>query len=148
MLRYDLTIVAEHDFRVRHCFLVKPGMKREDVKYAISHSQALAQCDGYLRGLGITPVPTYDTAGSAKMIANTFNGVTDGARALPGKCTPENTAAIASDLAGEIFGLDSLDKGIEDDDSNFTRFLLLGRKGVVEHLTKKISSKARLDIQF
>mmetsp|Transcript_61913 Transcript_61913/g.72385 ORF Transcript_61913/g.72385 Transcript_61913/m.72385 type:complete len:726 (+) Transcript_61913:164-2341(+) len=141
MLRYDLTIVAEHDFRVRHCFLVKPGMKREDVKYAISHSQALAQCDGYLRGLGITPVPTYDTAGSAKMIANTFNGVTDGARALPGKCTPENTAAIASDLAGEIFGLDSLDKGIEDDDSNFTRFLLLGRKGVVEHLTKKISSK-------
>lgn len=69
MLRYDLTIVAEHEFRVHHCLLAKPGVKRDDIKYAISHPQALAQCDNFLRGLGITPVPTYDTAGSAKMIA-------------------------------------------------------------------------------
>jgi Prephenate dehydratase len=61
MLRYDLTIVAEHEFRVHHCLLVKPGVKRSDIKYAISHPQALAQCDNFLRGLGITPIPTYDT---------------------------------------------------------------------------------------
>lgn len=133
MLRYDLTIVAEHEFRVKHCLLAKKGVKREDIKYAISHPQALAQCDNFLRGLGITPVPTYDTAGSAKMIAEGIK--------LPGKCTPENTAAIASDLAGTTYGLNCLDKGIEDDDTNFTRFLLLARKGVVEYLSKQIPSK-------
>jgi prephenate dehydratase len=132
MLRYDLTIVAEHEFRVKHCLLAKPGVKREELKYAISHPQALAQCDNFLRGLGITPVPTYDTAGSAKMIAEGD---------LPGNCTPENTCAIASDLAGKTYGLNCLDKGIEDDDTNFTRFLLLGRKGVVEFLNKQIPSK-------
>jgi prephenate dehydratase len=132
MLRYDLTIVAEHEFRVKHCLLAMPGVKREELKYAISHPQALAQCDNFLRGLGITPVPTYDTAGSAKMIAEVN---------LSGKCTPQNTCAIASDLAGKTYGLNCLDKGIEDDDTNFTRFLLLGRKGVVEFLNKQIPSK-------
>lgn len=63
MLRYDLTIVAEHEFRVNHCLLAKPGVMKNDIKYAISHPQALAQCDNFLRGLGITPIPTYDTAG-------------------------------------------------------------------------------------
>jgi prephenate dehydratase len=59
MLRYDLTIVAEHEFRVKHCMLAKRGVKREDIKYAISHPQALAQCDNSsCRGLGITPIPT------------------------------------------------------------------------------------------
>eukprot|EP00546_Thalassionema_frauenfeldii_P013831 CAMPEP_0178927106 /NCGR_PEP_ID=MMETSP0786-20121207/18971_1 /TAXON_ID=186022 /ORGANISM="Thalassionema frauenfeldii, Strain CCMP 1798" /LENGTH=701 /DNA_ID=CAMNT_0020602437 /DNA_START=151 /DNA_END=2256 /DNA_ORIENTATION=- len=136
MLRYDLTIVAEHEFRVKHCLLVKKGVKREDIKYAISHPQALAQCDNFLRGLGITPVPTYDTAGSAKMIAEESS--------MPPGCTPENTAAIASDLAGKIYGLNCLDKGIEDDDTNFTRFLLLARAGVSSFLSKKIPAKTSI----
>lgn len=136
MLRYDLTIIAEHDFRVHHCLLAKPGVKRNQIKYAISHPQALAQCDNFLRGLGITPIPTYDTAGSAKMIAE--------GQKLPAKCTPENTAAIASDLAGRTYGLDCLDVGIEDDDTNYTRFLLLARKGVVEYLTKGIPTKTSI----
>eukprot|EP00535_Pseudo-nitzschia_heimii_P004021 CAMPEP_0197180788 /NCGR_PEP_ID=MMETSP1423-20130617/5276_1 /TAXON_ID=476441 /ORGANISM="Pseudo-nitzschia heimii, Strain UNC1101" /LENGTH=762 /DNA_ID=CAMNT_0042630913 /DNA_START=201 /DNA_END=2489 /DNA_ORIENTATION=- len=147
MLRYDLTICAEHEFRVRHCVLAKHGVKlpngkrndegRDDdgetvAKYAISHPQALAQCDNYLRSLGITPIPTYDTAGSAKMIQDDD---------LPDRCTPENTIAIASDLAGETYGMNCLAKGVEDDDSNFTRFLLLGRKGVLEYLGKDVPSK-------
>ena len=40
MLRYDLTIVAEHEFRVKHCLLAKPGVKRDDIKYAISHRKS------------------------------------------------------------------------------------------------------------
>jgi prephenate dehydratase len=132
MLRYDLTICAEHEFRVQHCVLAKPGVKLEDIKYAISHPQALAQCDNYFRGLGITPIPTYDTAGSAKMIAEND---------LPDRCTTENTCAIASDLAGVTYGMNCLAKGVEDDDTNFTRFLLLARKGVTQYLTKSIPSK-------
>ncbi|KAL3912466.1 MAG: hypothetical protein SGARI_001140, partial [Bacillariaceae sp.] len=132
MLRYDLTICAEHEFRVQHCVLAKEGVKLEDIKYAISHPQALAQCDNYLRGLGIKPIPTYDTAGSAKMIIEND---------LPYACTPENTCAIASDLAGRTYGMNCLAKGVEDDDSNFTRFLLLGRKGVLQYLNQNVPAK-------
>ena len=139
MLRYDLTICAEHEFRVQHCLLAMPDVKRDDIKYAISHPQALAQCDNYLRGLGITPIPTYDTAGSAKMISEND---------LPMSCTPQNTAAIASDLAAERYGLNCLAKGIEDDDTNFTRFLLLGRKGVLEFLNKSIPCKTSIVFTF
>jgi prephenate dehydratase/prephenate dehydrogenase len=153
MLRYDLTIVAEHEFRVHHCFLVKPGVEKKDIKYAISHPQALAQCDNYLRGLGITPVPSYDTAGSAKMIADavaakdgTLGTGKDGGerRKLPRDCTPENTCAIASNLASKIYGLECLAEGIEDDDSNFTRFLLLGLKGVTQHLSSSTPAKTSI----
>ena len=134
MLRYDLTIVAEHDFRVRHCLLTKPGLDVGDVRYAISHPQALSQCDNYLRSRGIVPRPTYDTAGSAKMIRDCLSGGGGGegvvgGRGMPEGCTPDNTAAIASNLAGITFGLECKEEGIEDDDSNFTRFLLLGRRG-------------------
>jgi len=132
MMRYDLKIVAEHEFRVQHCLLAKKGVKREQLKYAISHPQALAQCDNFLRGLGITPIPTYDTAGSAKMISE---------GRLPADCTPENTAAIASDLAAKFYGLNCLGVGIEDDDTNFTRFLLLSRKDVIQYLNKQTPAK-------
>jgi len=122
MLRYDLVIVGEHDFRVRHCFITRPGVKTEEIKYAISHPQALKQCDNWLRARNIIPIPTYDTAGSAKMLKENKN--------LPEGCTPENTAAIASDLAADTYGMDCRCSNIEDDDSNFTRFLLLARKGL------------------
>lgn len=46
----QLFIVAEHDFRVEHCLLAAPGTKIEGVKRVMSHPQALAQCDAYLRG--------------------------------------------------------------------------------------------------
>jgi prephenate dehydratase/prephenate dehydrogenase len=140
MLRYDLTIIAEHEFRVKHCLLARKGVKREDIKYAISHPQALAQCDNFLRGLGIKPIPTYDTAGSAKMLADNEK--------LPEGCTPQNTAAIASDLAGKTYGLNCLEAGIEDDDTNFTRFLLLARKGVVEFLSNNIPAKTSIVFTF
>jgi prephenate dehydratase len=111
-------------------------VKREDIKYTISHPQALAQCDNFLRGLGITPIATYDTAGSAKMISE--------GGPLPDNCTPENTAAIASDLAARTYKLNVLDEGIEDDDTNFTRFLLLSRKDITQYLTKKIPAKTSI----
>lgn len=146
ILRYDLQIVAEHDCRVRHCLHVVDGVKKGDIKYCMSHPQALAQCDNYLRSLGIKPIPMYDTAGSVKLLKEnslTKDGVTP-ERQLPDKCNPGNTAAIASDLAGETYGLTCLEKGIEDDDSNFTRFLLLGRSGVSQYLNKNIPSKTSI----
>ena len=151
MLRYDLTIVAEHEFRVRHCLLAIEGVKKEEIKYCMSHPQALAQCDNYLRSLGITPMPMYDTAGSGKLLKQNWEASKQGddcedvpERLLPDGCTPQNTAAIASDLAGIAYGLNCLDEGIEDDDTNFTRFLLLGRSSVSHYLNKQIPSKTSI----
>lgn len=51
-------MIGEHDFRVEHCLLALPGTKREDVKKVMSHPQALAQCDNYLRGYAVFPCRT------------------------------------------------------------------------------------------
>jgi prephenate dehydratase len=112
LLRYDLHIVAEHEFRVEHSLLALPGVKKGDIKKVMSHPQALAQCDNYIRSWGVNREETYDTAGSAKMIKD--NNMRD-------------CAAIASDLAGATYGLEVMDTNIEDHDNNFTRFLLLSR---------------------
>jgi prephenate dehydratase len=93
----------------------------------MSHQQALAQCDNYLRAMpGVECVPTYDTAGSAKMIAD---------RNMTG------CAAIASELAAQTYGLEVLATNIEDDDVNFTRFLLLARAPVGVHIPPPTPTK-------
>ena len=115
-LRYPATICAELNFRVRHCLLVPVGTEMSAVNTVISHPQALAQCDGFLRRHGLKGRKEYDTAGSAKKIRD------------------ENLvgfAAIASRLAAEHYGLEILEEGIEDDSSNTTRFLLLTKKSML-----------------
>jgi prephenate dehydratase len=105
LLRHDLHIVAEYPLRVQHCLITMPGVKKEDIRKAISHPQALGQCAAYLRGLGIKPESVYDTAGSVKMLKES------GAR---------DTAAIASRRAAEIYGMQILEEGIEDNLENYT----------------------------
>jgi len=112
-LRYNHFIVAELDFRVQHCLMVLPGVKQSDITKIWSHPQALAQCDDYIHRLGVVGEAAFDTAGSAEMI------VTQQTRTV---------GAIASRLAAEYYGLTILEEGIEDDENNFTRFLLLSRK--------------------
>ena len=126
LLRFDLHIIAEHEFRVEHSLMALSGTKLADIKKVMSHPQALAQCDGYLRSLGVVKESTYDTAGSAKMIKE--EGLKD-------------CAAIASDLAAETFGLEILDRNIEDHDNNFTRFILLGLKSVSSLIPPNMPAK-------
>ena len=107
-----LFIVAEHFQRVNHCLLTVPGAGVGDLKSVHSHIQALSQCRNLIRDLGLRAEIEADTAGSAKDIA---------ARA------DKAHAAIASDLAGETYGLDVLRRDIEDADHNTTRFVVLSR---------------------
>ena len=116
LLRHDLHIVGEYFLRVQHCLIAMPGVKKEDIKKAISHPQALGQCAAYLRNLGIKPEQVYDTAGSVKMLKES------GAR---------DVAAIASRRAAEIYEMQILEEGIEDNSENFTRFLAVGREAIV-----------------
>lgn len=107
----DLLIQAEVIVHVHHTLLAPAGTSLADIKYVRSHPQALAQCEQFLRRHKIEPVPVYDTAGSAKNLAE----------------KPEpHTAAIASALAGELYGLTPLMSEIEDVPFNYTRFFVLG----------------------
>jgi prephenate dehydratase len=116
LLRHDLHIVGEYLLRVRHCLIALPGVKKEDVKKAISHPQALGQCAAYLRSHGIKAEQVYDTAGSVKMLKES---------------RARNMAAIASRRAAELYGMQILAEGIEDNAENYTRFLAVGREPVI-----------------
>ncbi len=105
-----LYIVAEHFLRVRHQLMAKPGTRLASIKRVLSHTQALGQCRNSLRKLGIKPVPEADTAGSARMVAESDD---------------PTTAAIASRLAAEIYGLEILRSDVEDELHNTTRFVIL-----------------------
>jgi prephenate dehydratase len=107
-----LHIIGEAFVRVHINLLGVPGSRISDVTTATSHTVLLGQCREFLREHSIRPIVGADTAGSAQKIAATGN--------------PE-MAALASELAGEIYGLDVLARHIEDQDHNTTRFLIMTR---------------------
>ena len=116
LMRNDLFIVGEYHLRVRHCLIVNPGAKMEQIRTVYSHPQALGQCAGYLRKRGIIAEAVYDTAGSVKMLKE--SGAHD-------------TAAIASRRAAELYGMQILEEGIEDNAENYTRFLAIQKEAVI-----------------
>jgi prephenate dehydratase len=108
LLRHDLHIAGEYFLRVRHCLIGFHGVAISEIRRVISHPQALGQCAGYLRELGVKTEPVYDTAGSVKILKS------NGERTM---------AAIASKRAAEIYEMHILQEGIEDNPENYTRFL-------------------------
>ena len=66
--RYRLHIIGEVSLGINHCLCALPGTKKEDITRVMSHPQALAQCDGYIRSLGCTKEAVDDTAGAAQMV--------------------------------------------------------------------------------
>ena len=69
LVEHDLRITGEIELDVVHCLQALPGTLLADVKVVYSHPQALAQCEKYLKGLGVTVEAIYDTAGGAKLVA-------------------------------------------------------------------------------
>ena len=115
LLQHDLHITGEYLLRVQHCLITHPAVKKNEITKVISHPQALGQCAAYLRNLGVKVEAVYDTAGSVKMLKES------GAR---------DRAAIASRRAAEIYGMEILDEGIEDNPENYTRFLAISKNAV------------------
>jgi prephenate dehydratase len=110
-----LYIIGEHFVPIRLQLLGVPGATLEGVTEAQSHTVALGQCRRFLKARGIKPVVGADTAGSAEQVASRG----DAAR-----------AAIASRLAGELYGLTLLAEDVEDADHNTTRFLVMSRQKI------------------
>jgi len=111
LLESPLKICGEVKIRIAHRLLALPGTSLEDVRVVYSHPQALAQCSRFLESHRVDIAPSYDTAGSAKMIQE---------KQLQG------AAAIASERAGQVYGLIALRQNIEDYAENFTRFFIIG----------------------
>jgi prephenate dehydratase len=108
-----LSIIGEHFLRVNHHLLAIKGATLATIKSVETHVHAMGQCRAFLRKHNLQPIVVADTAGAAKDIA--ARGDTA-------------VAAIASELAGEIYGLHSLAANIEDADHNTTRFLIMSRQ--------------------
>jgi prephenate dehydratase len=111
----ELHIVGEHFQRVEHHLLAVKGASLKTIKTVHSHVHALGQCRKIIRKLGLKVIVAADTAGAAAEVAAAGD---------------PTRAAIASSLAGEIYGLKSLRKNIEDAAHNTTRFIVLSRKTI------------------
>jgi prephenate dehydratase len=107
-----LFIIGEHFEPVHHHLLALPGTTLADIKIVRSHVHALGQTRNFQRQHGLTPVVAVDTAGAAKELSESRDA---------------SVAAIASELAGRIYGLQSLAANIEDADHNTTRFLVMSK---------------------
>ncbi|MBE1237317.1 prephenate dehydratase [Phaeovibrio sulfidiphilus] len=110
-----LHIVQEYFLKVSHHLLVNPGTRLEDVRIVRSHIHALGQCRKFIKARGLNAVVHADTAGAACELAENKR---------------TNEAAIASALAADIYGLESLQGNIEDETHNTTRFLIMAREPV------------------
>ena len=111
-----LYIISEFFLPINHQLLGLPGTKLADVKSASSHPQALAQCSEFLKRHGIKPTARIDTALSCQDVL---------------KFQDKSIAAIASKLAGEIYGLDVVAPNIENARNNTTRFLIMAREAEI-----------------
>jgi prephenate dehydratase len=113
LMEHDLRVYAEVILLVQHMLLARPGTTLGDLERVRSHPQALAQCQRYLNRHGLQSEPTFDTAGAARDLANSQEA---------------GTAAIASQLAAELYNLEILDRDIQDFTFNYTRFFVLARE--------------------
>ena len=113
LLDSTLRVCGELELRIVHCLIGAQEARLDLIKKVYSHPQALGQCQAFLKHLDCELIPTYDTAGSVKMIKE--KGIMDG-------------GAIASTRAAEIYEMKIIAKEIEDNPNNFTRFFILAKQ--------------------
>lgn len=125
LLKYDNYIVGETEVVVNHALLGLPGAKLSDIQTVYSHPQGLIQCQEFLTAhREWKQVSLENTAVAAKRIAQEGD---------------KSQAAIASETAGELYGLVPLERAINHNRNNATRFIILAKDPVYRLDAKKIS---------
>ena len=122
VFKYRLNIYSEYFQKIEHNLLGQQGAKLTDIKNVFSHAQALSQCSKFIKKNNINEHVRADTAGSAKMIS--INKKKD-------------EAAIASILSAKTYGLEIIEKNIENELGNLTRFLIMGKNVMQPEFGKK-----------
>ncbi|MEM2737974.1 MAG: prephenate dehydratase [Candidatus Bathyarchaeia archaeon] len=112
LLTHDLKICGEVILKIEHCLIGNTNADLSSIKRVYSHPQALAQCSKFLEKIMCEVIPTYDTAGSVKIIKEKHS---------------MDEAAIASERAAEIYGMKILARNISDVPDNYTRFVILSK---------------------
>ncbi len=112
IFKFRLNIYAEHFFKISHNLLGIKGTNINEIKEVYSHAQALSQSSIFIKKNNLNEQVRADTAGSAKFISETND---------------KTKAAIASNLSAKIYDLEIIEKDIQDNKENFTRFLLMGK---------------------
>ncbi|MDB4192589.1 prephenate dehydratase [Candidatus Pelagibacter sp.] len=113
IFKYRLNIYAEHFQKIEHNLLGQPGTSLNDIKDVYSHTQGLSQCSNFIKKNNFFEHIRADTAGSAEEIS---------------KKKIKSEAAIASSLSAKIYKLKILAPNIENEKSNATRFLVMGKE--------------------
>jgi len=126
LLRSPVRIFAEVSLSVRHSLIGYPGAT---VRKVYSHPQALAQCREYIRNRSWEAVSTKSTADAVKFVA---------------ECGDPSIAAIGSEEAAEKYGLEVLERDIQDNPNNKTRFILIGPQNAESPLPGEKPLKASL----
>lgn len=109
---------GEHKLRIKHHLMALPGQTIDEIEEVHSHPMALAQCESFFKNYPhIKLIESEDTALSAKLIAD-------------GKL--KGMGAIASSLASELYDLEIIERGIETNKHNYTRFLIIGQDDKIE----------------
>lgn len=133
MAQYRYSIVGEWQVKVEHCLMALPGVELSDIKTVYSHEQGLMQSEKYLDAhRDWKRVPTLDTAGSAKLVAETGD---------------RTAAAICSRRAAKLYGLNILVEGVNYNSMNHTRFAVVSPVPELRSGRNKISAMFRLPHQ-
>ena len=112
IFKFRLNIYAEHFYKISHNLLGLKGSKITDIKNVYSHAQALSQSSIFVKKHNLNEQVRADTAGSAKYVSESRD---------------ISKAAIASNLSADIYNLDIIEKDIQDNKENYTRFLIMGK---------------------
>ncbi len=112
IFKYRLNIYSEYFQKIEHNLLGLPGTKISEIKDVYSHGQALSQCSKFIKSNNLIEHVRADTAGSAEMVS---------------KEKDKSKAAIASSLSAETYNLEIIQKNIENEKGNLTRFLIMGK---------------------
>lgn len=133
LLQYQFYLVGETTVKVEHCLMALPGVKLEEITHVYSHEQGLFQSDRFLdRHPDWVRVPQLDTAGSAKYVKEAGD---------------RTKAAICSQRAADVYGLQILVRGVNHNRENYTRFAVIRAKPELRPGSDKITATFRLPHQ-
>lgn len=124
LVEYENYIVGEQLLKIEHCLMAAPGTKKEDLRFVYSHPQSLMQCAKYLQDYDWQQISMKNNAFAAKKVAEEKNPA---------------QAAIAGEHAAEIYGLEVLEKGINQSDLNTTRFIIVTNQKIFKKAATKVS---------
>lgn len=124
LVEFENYIVGEQIIRVEHCLLGVPGTEISDIKRVYSHPQSLMQSSRYLSDYSWQQISMQNNAFAARKVSEEQD---------------KSQAAIASELAGKIYGLQVLEKGVNDSGTNSTRFIIVTNQKIFRKDAGKIS---------